>query len=141
MGFVHLHCHTQYSLLDGAIRIDDLIKTTKDFGQEAVAITDHGVMYGALEFYDKAIKAGIKPIIGCEVYVSPGDMESRELIPGMPKHYHLILLAKDNQGYSNLMKLTSLGHTKGFYYKPRVDRRTLAELSGGLNRTFRLSSG
>ena len=85
MGFVHLHCHTQYSLLDGAIRIDDLIKTTKAFGQEAVAITDHGVMYGALEFYDKAIKAGIKPIIGCEVYVSPGDMESRELIPGHAK--------------------------------------------------------
>ena len=132
MGFVHLHCHTQYSLLDGAIRIDDLIKTTKAFSQDAVAITDHGVMYGALEFYDKAIKAGIKPIIGCEIYVSPGDMASRELIPGMPKHYHLILLAKDNQGYHNLMKLTSLAHTKGFYYKPRVDRRTLTELSGGL---------
>jgi len=132
MGFVHLHCHTQYSLLDGAIRIDDLINTTRSFGQEAVAITDHGVMYGALEFYDKALKAGIRPIIGCEIYVSPGDMESRDAIPGMPKHYHLILLAKDNTGYRNLMKLTSLAHTRGFYYKPRVDRRTLAELSGGL---------
>ncbi|MGD0819289.1 MAG: DNA polymerase III subunit alpha [Desulfomonilia bacterium] len=132
MGFVHLHCHTQYSLLDGAIRIDDLIKATKAFGQDAVAITDHGVMYGALEFYDKAIKAGIKPIIGCEIYVSPGDMESRDVIPGLPKHYHLILLAKDNEGYRNLMKLTSLAHTKGFYYKPRVDRKVLAELSKGL---------
>ncbi|HVN72881.1 MAG TPA: DNA polymerase III subunit alpha, partial [Desulfomonilia bacterium] len=132
MGFVHLHCHTQYSLLDGAIRVDDLIKATKAFGQDAVAITDHGVMFGAVEFYDKAVKAGIKPIIGCEIYVSPGAMESRDVIPGMPKHYHLILLAKDNQGYSNLMKLTSLAHTKGFYYKPRVDRRVLSELGGGL---------
>ncbi|MGD0211048.1 MAG: DNA polymerase III subunit alpha, partial [Desulfomonilia bacterium] len=132
MGFVHLHCHTQYSLLDGAIRIDDLINATKAFGQDAVAITDHGVMYGALEFYDKAIRAGIKPIIGCEIYVSPGDMERRDVIPGLPKHYHLILLAKDNEGYRNLMKLTSLAHTKGFYYKPRVDRKVLAELSKGL---------
>jgi len=132
MGFVHLHCHTQYSLLDGAIRVDDLIRSTRAFGQEAVAITDHGVMYGAVEFYDKALKAGIRPIIGCEMYVAPGDMEHKENIPGLPKHYHLILLARDNEGYANLMRLTSLAHTKGFYYKPRVDRKTLSRLSGGL---------
>ncbi|HPI92927.1 MAG TPA: DNA polymerase III subunit alpha [Deltaproteobacteria bacterium] len=132
MGFVHLHCHTQYSLLDGAIRVDDLVRTTREFGQDAVAMTDHGVMYGAVEFYDKAFKAGIKPVIGCEVYVAPTDMESRENIPGMPRHYHLILLARDNEGYANLMKLTSLAHIKGFYYKPRVDRRVLAEYGRGL---------
>ena len=132
MGFVHLHCHTQYSLLDGAIRIADLIKTTRAFGQEAVAITDHGVMYGALDFYDKATEAGLKPIIGCEVYVAPGSMESRDLVPGMPKYFHLILLAMDNIGYHNLMRLVSLAHTRGFYYKPRVDRKTLEELNKGL---------
>ena len=132
MGFVHLHCHTQYSLLDGAIRIDDLVRATVEFSQEAVAITDHGVMYGAVEFYDKAIKAGIKPIIGSEVYVAPTDMECREAIPGMPRHYHLILLARNNEGYANLMKLTSLAHTRGFYYKPRIDRRALAEYGKGL---------
>ncbi len=132
MGFVHLHCHTQYSLLDGAIRIDDLIKATKAFGQDSVAITDHGVMYGAVEFYDKAVKAGIKPIIGCEMYVAAGDMTSRNQSPGLPKHFHLILLAMDNTGYHNLMKLSSLAHTKGFYYKPRVDKRLLEELNQGL---------
>jgi len=132
MGFVHLHCHTQYSLLDGAIRINDLLQKTKEFGQEGVAITDHGVMYGAVEFHDKAIKEGIKPVIGCEFYVAPRDMTSRELIPGFPKNYHLVLLARDNTGYKNLMKLTSLAHTKGFYYKPRIDRELLAEMNQGL---------
>ncbi|VFU17433.1 DNA polymerase III alpha subunit [anaerobic digester metagenome] len=132
MGFVHLHCHTQYSLLDGAIRIHDLVDKTKLFGQEAAAITDHGVLYGAMEFYDKADKAGIKPIIGCEVYVAPGDMRSRELIPGMPKNYHLVLIAQDEQGYRNLIKLVSMAHVDGFYYKPRVDRAALSELNQGL---------
>jgi DNA polymerase III subunit alpha len=132
MSFVHLHCHTQYSLLDGAIRIDDLIRSTKAFNQDCVAMTDHGVMYGAMEFYDKAIKAGIKPIIGCEVYVATHDMTSRDLVAGYPKNYHLILLAMDNTGYHNLLKITSLAHTKGFYYRPRVDKKTLEELSQGL---------
>ena len=132
MGFVHLHCHTQYSLLDGAIRISDLVEKTKSFEQEAVAITDHGVLYGAIDFYDKASKAGIKPIIGCEVYVAPGDMRSREQTAGMPKNYHLVLLAQDDRGYRNLIKLVSLAHVEGFYYKPRVDRKALSELSGGL---------
>ena len=132
MSFAHLHCHTQYSLLDGAIRIGDLIETTKGFGQEAVAITDHGVLYGAVEFYDKAQKAGIKPIIGCEVYVAPKDMTIKEPIPGLPKNYHLVLLAQDEEGYHNLMKLVSVAHIKGFYYKPRVDRELLARHSAGL---------
>jgi DNA polymerase-3 subunit alpha len=132
MSFVHLHCHTQYSLLDGAIKVGDLIDTTKAFDQEAVAITDHGVLYGAVEFYDKAIKAGIKPIVGCEVYVAPRDMATKEPIPGLPKNYHLVLLAQNELGYRNLIKLVSAAHLKGFYYKPRVDRNLLAELNAGL---------
>ncbi|HOD70120.1 MAG: DNA polymerase III subunit alpha [Deltaproteobacteria bacterium ADurb.BinA179] len=132
MGFVHLHCHTQYSLLDGAIRIHDLVSKTQSFGQEAVAVTDHGVLYGAMEFYDKAKKVGIKPIIGCEIYVAPGDMKSREQIPGMPKNYHLVLLAQDETGYRNLIRLVSMAHVDGFYYKPRVDRAALSELNKGL---------
>jgi len=132
MSFAHLHCHTQYSLLDGAIKIGDLIETTKSFGQEAVAITDHGVLYGAMGFYDKALKAGIKPIIGCEVYVAPKDMATKEPIPGLPKNYHLVLLAQNEEGYRNLVKIVSAAHIKGFYYKPRVDRTLLAEHSSGL---------
>ena len=132
MSFVHLHCHTQYSLLDGAIRIGDLIEHTKSFGQEAVAITDHGVMFGAVEFYDKARDAGIKPIIGCEVYVAPGSMEVKENQPGLPRYFHLILLAEDYAGYQNLMRLVSLGHERGFYHKPRVDHKALSELNAGL---------
>ncbi|MBN2298915.1 MAG: DNA polymerase III subunit alpha, partial [Deltaproteobacteria bacterium] len=132
MSFTHLHCHTQYSLLDGAIKIGDLIETSKAFGQDSVAITDHGVLYGAVEFYDKALKEGIKPIIGCEVYVAPRDMTIKEPVPGLPKNYHLVLLAQNEQGYSNLIKLVSAAHIKGFYYKPRVDRNLLAEYSGGL---------
>ncbi|HOO46376.1 MAG TPA: PHP domain-containing protein, partial [Deltaproteobacteria bacterium] len=122
MSFVHLHCHTQYSLLDGAIKIGDLVETTKAFGQDCAAITDHGVLYGAVEFYDKAAKEGIKPIIGCELYVAPKNMTIKEPIPGLPKNYHLVVLAQDEQGYRNLIKLVSAAHIKGFYYKPRVDR-------------------
>jgi DNA polymerase III subunit alpha len=132
MGFVHLHCHTQYSLLDGAIKLPDLIEKTKAFGGEAAAITDHGVLYGAMEFYEKAGKAGIKPIIGCEVYIAPGSMKSRELSPGLPKNYHLVLLAQDLTGYRNLIKLVSRAHVDGFYYRPRVDREALTELNKGL---------
>ena len=132
MGFVHLHCHTQYSLLDGAIRIQDLVEKTKSFEQEAVAVTDHGVLYGAMEFYGKALKAGIRPIIGCELYVSPTGMKSREQAPGLPKHYHLVVLAQNLTGYRNLLKLVSLAHTEGFYYKPRVDRAALTEYNEGL---------
>ncbi|MCD6570932.1 MAG: DNA polymerase III subunit alpha [Deltaproteobacteria bacterium] len=132
MGFVHLHCHTQYSLLDGAIRIDDLVKTTKKFDQDSVAITDHGVMYGVIEFYTKAVKKGIKPIIGCELYVAPTDMTLKRQLPGLPRYYHLILLALNLQGYKNLINLVSIAHTKGFYHKPRVDKKVLKEFNQGL---------
>ncbi|MCD6281669.1 MAG: DNA polymerase III subunit alpha [Deltaproteobacteria bacterium] len=132
MDFVHLHCHTQYSLLDGAIKTNDLIDTTLGFGQKAVAITDHGVMYGAIEFYDKATKAGLKPIIGCEVYVAPGDMETKTPIPGLPRYFHLVLLAMNSKGYKNLIKLVSIANTKGFYHKPRVDKTVLREYNSSL---------
>jgi len=118
--------------LDGAIRIDDLIGTTKKFGQDSVAITDHGVMYGVIEFYTKAVKKGIKPIIGCELYVAPSDMTLKRQLPGLPRYYHLILLACNLQGYKNLIRLVSIAHTKGVYHKPRVDRAILKELNQGL---------
>ncbi len=130
-GFVHLHIHTQYSLLDGANRIDDLIAKAVEYGMPALAITDHGNMFGAIEFYQKAQKSGIKPIIGCECYMAPG---SRTEKTGGPHDsaYHLILLARNNDGYKNLMRLVSIGYTEGFYYKPRIDKETLGQYSGGL---------
>ncbi|HHO77013.1 MAG TPA: DNA polymerase III subunit alpha [Deltaproteobacteria bacterium] len=132
MSFTHLHCHTQYSLLDGAIKIADLISTSKAFGLDSAVITDHGVLYGAVEFYDKALDAGIKPIIGCELYVAPKDMTIKEPVAGLPKNYHLVVLAQNELGYKNLIKLVSAAHIKGFYYKPRVDRNLLAQYSEGL---------
>ncbi len=130
-GFVHLHVHTEYSLLDGACRIRRLVSHIKKMGQTAVAITDHGVMYGCMDFYSECIKNGIKPIIGCEVYVAPRtrfDKTTKEDL----KPYHLILLCKNNKGYENLTKLVSLGFTEGFYGKPRVDRELLRKYSEGL---------
>lgn len=129
--FVHLHMHTEFSLLDGANRIKDLPIRAKELGMDAMAITDHGVMFGAIDFY-KACKAnGIKPIIGCEVYVAPRKMENKD--PMLDSKYnHLILLAKDNEGYKNLTKLVSLGFTTGFYYKPRIDKEVLEKYHGGL---------
>ena len=126
--FTHLHVHTQYSLLDGACKIADLIGYAKELGMDSLAITDHGVMYGVVEFYQEAVKAGIKPIIGCEVYVTAGshlDKNSR----GM---YHLILLAENDEGYHNLMKIVSVGQLEGFYYKPRVDKDVLRTYSKGI---------
>ncbi len=132
-GFVHLHTHTQYSLLDGACRIDDAVAAAKNFGMNALAITDHGSMFGAIEFYRKAIKAGIKPIIGCEVYVAPGDRRDRTSTRGITDaSYHLVLLARDKQGYENLMQLSSIGYLEGFYYRPRVDKEVLARHHEGL---------
>jgi len=129
--FVHLHVHTEYSLLDGAGRVEGLVARAKEMGMESVAITDHGVMYGVVDFYKKAKKHGIKPLIGCEVYVAQRTMKDRD-----PKQdsgqYHLVLLAKDEEGYNNLIKLVSLGFTEGFYYKPRVDMEALRRYSGGL---------
>ena len=131
MNFVHLHVHTEYSLLDGAIRIKDLVKKVKENGMKAVAITDHGNMFGAVELYKECIANGIKPIIGCEVYVAPRSrLEKQGKIDTEPNH--LILLAKDNIGYKNLIKLVSLGYTEGFYYKPRIDMEILRKYSDGL---------
>ncbi|MEE8448904.1 MAG: DNA polymerase III subunit alpha, partial [Thermodesulfobacteriota bacterium] len=130
--FVHLHLHTQYSLLDGAIRIPELIKLAKARKVPALAITDHGNLFGAVEFYQQVQKAGIKPIIGCEVYVAPGsrlDKESRSIAD---TSYHLVLLAKDGQGYSNLIRLVTAGYLEGFYYRPRVDREILRQHCQGL---------
>jgi DNA polymerase-3 subunit alpha len=128
--FTHLHVHTQYSMLDGAIRIGDLIEKTKEYGMNAVAVTDHGAMYGALEFYTKAKKAGLRPIIGCELYISETDHLIHDKSAG--HNFHLVLLAMNEDGYRNLMKLASVAQTEGFYYKPRISRRLLADHHQGL---------
>ena len=129
--FVHLHIHSEFSLLDGANRIKDLPVRAKELGMKAMAITDHGVMYGVIDFYKACKKEGIKPIIGCEVYVAPRSRFDKE--PGIDKqYYHLILLAKDTQGYKNLSKLVSLGFTEGYYYKPRIDLEILEKYHEGL---------
>lgn len=127
--FTHLHVHTQYSLLDGAARINDLVARAKELDMTALSITDHGVMYGVVDFYKACKKAGIKPILGMEAYVAPRSMEERE---GVREYAHLILLAKNNLGFKNLMKLSSLAFTEGFYYKPRIDYDVLAQYKEGL---------
>ncbi len=133
MSFVHLHCHSEYSLLDGANRIDDLIQRAVEFEQPALAITDHGNLHAAWEFQEKARKQGIKPIIGMEAYVAPGDRRTRgRATPNDRSYYHLVLLARDLTGYRNLVKLSSLAYTEGFYGKPRVDRELLAKYNEGL---------
>ena len=131
MDFVHLHLHTEYSLLDGASRIDRLFETIKSKGQSAVAITDHGVMYGVMDFYKKAKAAGVKPIIGCEVYVAPDSRFNKQKSSDRNYH-HLILLCKNMKGYENLIKMVSLGFTEGFYSKPRIDKELLEKHSEGL---------
>jgi DNA polymerase-3 subunit alpha len=130
--FVHLHLHSQYSLLDGAIRFEELFPLARRYGMRSLALTDHGNMFGALEFYQGAISHGIKPIIGCEVYVAPESRFKKE--PGGLKDtsYHLVLLAKDQEGYANLIRLVSLAHLEGFYYKPRVDKELLEQCHMGL---------
>lgn len=130
-GFTHLHVHTEYSLLDGAARIGDLLDVAKNFGMTSLAITDHGTMYGVVDFYKAAQKRGIKPIIGCEVYVSPESRLDKEKTDGA-KYFHLVLLAENNTGYKNLVKLASLAATEGFYYRPRVDKEILRQYHGGL---------
>src|SRR5205814_10064138 len=130
-SFVHLHLHTEYSLLDGAIRMKELMKKAKEFKMPAVAMTDHGSLFGAIEFYQEAQKAGIKPIIGCEAYMAPGSIKDR---PNNMRDaaYHFTLLAKDMTGYRNLVKLISTAHLDGFHYKPRIDKELLAKHSEGL---------
>ena len=132
-NFVHLHNHTQYSLLDGACRIDDLIALAKEYKMPALAITDHGNMFGAIEFYKRTVSAGIKPIIGCEVYVAPVSRHKKEPIKNLSDAaYHLILLAKDLTGYKNLIKIATIGYLEGFYHKPRIDQEILRDYSDGL---------
>lgn len=132
--FVHLHCHTEYSLLDGANKVDKLFERIKALKQPAVAMTDHGNMFGAVEFYREAVSHGIKPIIGCEIYVAPTSRFEKKGVDKGPKEYnnHLILLAMNREGYRNLCKLVSLGYMEGFYYKPRIDKELLQEFNGGL---------
>ncbi len=132
MSFVHLHCHSEYSLLDGANRIDDLIHRAKEFEQPALAITDHGNLHAAWTFQEHAKKAGVKPILGMEAYVAPGSRREKSRAPGAKPYYHLVLLARDLTGYRNLVKLSSLGYTEGFYTRPRIDRELLAAHSEGL---------
>jgi len=127
--FCHLHFHTEYSLLDSSCKVDAAVKTAKELGQEHLAITDHGVLYGVIDFYKQARKAGIKPIIGCEVYIARNGMDEKT---SQSDNLHLVLLAEDNAGYDNLMHLVSLGHLEGFYYKPRIDKKTLRQYSKGL---------
>lgn len=130
-GFVHLHLHTQYSLLDGAIRLKPLFERAKSYGMDSVAITDHGTMFGAIDFFEYANKAGVKPIIGCECYVAPRKLTDKTAEADKDQ-YHLVLLARNNEGYKNLCKLASIAQLKGFYYKPRVDREVLAEHCKGI---------
>lgn len=130
-GFTHLHVHTEYSLLDGAARISKIVAAAKELGMRSLAITDHGSMYGTIPFYQACIKNGIKPIIGCEIYVTPGHRKERVPRKEM-KTYHLVLLAENEQGYRNLMKIVSIGHLEGFYYRPRVDKQILEEYSEGI---------
>ncbi|MBI4517143.1 MAG: DNA polymerase III subunit alpha [Deltaproteobacteria bacterium] len=136
MSFVHLHLHTQYSLLDGANKIEALIASIKAAGMPAVAMTDHGNMFGAVEFYKTAVEHGVQPILGCEVYVAPGSRHDKRPVRGddyeSGGNFHLILLAMNQDGYRNLCRLVTLGYTEGFYYKPRVDKELLRELNGGL---------
>ena len=133
MSFAHLHCHSEFSLLDGANRLDDLIARAKAFEQPALAVTDHGNLFAAWEFQEKAKRAGLKPIIGMEAYVAPGDRRVRSRsTPSAKPYYHLVLLAQDNVGYRNLVKLSSLGYTEGFYTRPRIDRELLERHREGL---------
>ena len=132
MNFTHLHVHTEYSLLDGSNKIKEYVDRVKTLGMDSAAITDHGVMYGVIDFYRAARAAGINPILGCEVYVAPGSRFDREVGSGDDRYYHLVLLAENNQGYSNLMKIVSKGFVEGFYYKPRVDLSLLEKYHEGI---------
>ncbi len=132
MNFTHLHVHTEYSLLDGASKIKELVARTRELGMDSIAITDHGVMYGVIDFYRACREVGIKPIIGCEVYVAPGSRFDREAGRGEDRYYHLVLLAENDLGYHNLMKIVSRGFTEGYYYKPRVDMEVLQEFHEGV---------
>ena len=133
MGFAHLHVHTEYSLLDGSNKIKECVARVKELGMDSVAITDHGVMFGVIDFYRAAKAAGIKPVLGCEVYVAPGSRFDKEAVGnGDDRYYHLVLLAENDTGYHNLMKIVSRGFTEGYYYKPRIDLEVLREFHEGI---------
>ena len=132
MAFTHLHVHTEYSLLDGSNKIKEYVARVKELGMNSAAITDHGVMYGVIDFYRAARAEGINPILGCEVYVAPGSRFDRERVEGEDRYYHLVLLAENNTGYSNLMKIVSKGFVDGYYYRPRVDREVLEQYHEGI---------
>ena len=132
MSFVHLHVHTEYSLLDGSNKIKEYVSRVKELGMDSAAITDHGVMYGVIDFYREARRQGINPILGCEVYVAPNSRFDREVTGGDDRYYHLVLLAENNAGYANLMKIVSKGFVEGYYYKPRVDKALLREYHEGI---------
>ena len=132
MAFAHLHVHTEYSLLDGSNKIKEYVSRVKELGMDSAAITDHGVMYGVIDFYRAAKEAGINPVIGCEVYVAPNSRFDKETTGGEDRYYHLVLLAENNTGYANLMKIVSKGFTEGYYYRPRVDMEVLNRYHEGL---------
>lgn len=132
MAFTHLHVHTEYSLLDGSSKISELLPRARELGMDSLAITDHGVMYGVIDFYKKAKEVGVKPILGCEIYVAPGSRFDREQSRGEDRYYHLVLLAENNRGYKNLMKIVTRGFTEGYYYKPRVDYEILEKYHEGI---------
>ena len=141
MSFTHLHVHTEYSLLDGSSKIKEITKRAAELGMDSLAITDHGVMYGVIDFYKAAKEAGIKPVLGCEVYVALGSRFDKEAGTGEDKYNHLVLLAENNTGYQNLMKIVSRGFTEGFYYKPRVDKELLREFHEGIIATSACLAG
>ena len=132
MAFTHLHVHTEFSLLDGSNKIKEYVKCVKELGMNSAAITDHGVMYGCIDFYEAALAEGIKPIIGCEVYVAPNSRFDKELTGGEDRYHHLVLLAENNIGYANLCKIVSIGFTEGYYYRPRVDFEVLSKYHEGI---------
>lgn len=141
MSFVHLHTHSEFSLLDATCRLDALLKQAADFSMPAVALTDHGTLSGLVQFYKRAKKFGVKPLLGCELYLAPGDCRERMVAPGAKKYFHLLVLALNNEGYANLVKLSSYAYTQGFYYKPRVDKALLRQYSRGLIATTSCRSG
>ena len=128
--FTHLHTHTEYSMLDGLSRLKPLVERTRELGMDSLAITDHGGMYGAIDFYQLAKSEGVRPIIGCEMYVAPSSRHERN--PDERSPYHMTVLARDYKGYQNLVKLVTLSHLEGFYYRPRVDREILERYHEGL---------
>ena len=132
MKFTHLHVHTEYSLLDGSNKIKEYVARVKELGMDSAAITDQGVMFGVIDFYRAAKASGINPVLGCEVYVAPNSRFDREIGKDEDRYYHLVLLAENNTGYSNLMKIVSKGFVEGFYYKPRVDMEVLNRYHEGI---------